>query len=281
VGQNKFSEQIRKIEVVNLRFSFIFIPAILLSSSAAGQDTAKHFEHPANRLVFFEEGGQSVAYSSDSITARFIGITNPKVQQRVLANTIYYGDAAKTEVNIIGFPNAMFDEALPVSDDANFVIFSYDHEDEPVLKNGDFHQSGLGAPFDQTEPNNQHGYSYGSMNGNAGECLYAVQHDDRGGLNAFALAISSSNSEEEALNCVRDGILTGFGFNPYISEYSFAITTGSDEETTFYDYSEATLGLMAASFCRDEVGDRSISCIAELIHSTYLNHGRLLNKYVR
>jgi hypothetical protein len=199
----------------------------------------------------------------------------------VLANLIYYGGAAQTEVSINGFPNAMFNETSPVSDDVNFVIFGYDHEDTIALKSGDFRQAGLGAPFDQAESNNQHGYSYGGMNGNAEACLYAVKHDDQGGLNAFALAISSSASEEEALNCARDGILTGFGFNPYISEYSFAITTGSDKETTFYDYSEATLGLMAASFCRNEIGDRSISCIAELIHATYTSHGQLLDKYVR
>ncbi|MCG3266931.1 hypothetical protein [Yoonia sp. I 8.24] len=264
-----------------MRISSILFTAMLLSSSATAQDTPQHFEHPANRLVFFEVGGQSVAYWPERITAQFIGITNLRVQQRVLADTIYYGNAANTEINILGFPNTMFAESLPISNDANFVVFIYDLEDESALKSGDFRHLGLGTSFDRAEPNNDQGYGYGGMNDGRAECFYAVFFNAEGGLEAFALAISSSSSEEDALRCVRDGVPTGFGFNPYISEYHFELDEGTDEVTTFYDRSEFTLGLMAASFCRNEVDDNSISCIAELIHSTYMGHSQLLDKYAR
>ena len=251
---------------------------VLLASSSVHADVLSAAPlHAGLRFRVENERLEVLSHWPNPVSAQFLSLTDPHIQQHALTQILQLSHAARVDLTIEGFPNAMFAETSEISSDARIVILEYDPRFESQLIAGiTIEELGYTGTNSHIEWILETGL-VASGPGCWGRWKASMPNE----LEGFVLAISSSAGLDDKKTCLSNYLPPAFGVSSIANLYDLSIMFDTGENrgapVLLLDRSETLLSLMAGAACRDDLNDMTPACPFRVIENIWHHHFSVLN----
>lgn len=258
-------------------YNTILTTALLIISTCATvamSDTQNPILHPGYRFTRENIHDDTLAFWPDDVTIQFAGIRENSVRQEVLLRFLSLADAAKVNINIVGFPDNIFDGGRAVKQESNILVFEFNSDDKDYISSG-IGEKTLNA-LDLTKSNAViHDILRTGLADQGNGCFVRWKASSKNEILGFVLAVTSEVSEEQKVACLSTISPTAFGVMPNVSSYNVS-NASTQSPNNFSDTSEIYLELSSAAFCRKEFSNYGGKCPFDLMNSVFKHHAELL-----
>lgn len=230
-------------------------------SLADVQSTALH--HPGLRYRVENTNLNVLSHWTNPVTAQFFGLSDSDIQQHALTEILQLSNAARVDLTIVGFPNAMFAETREVSSDAQIIVMEYDPNFQPQLLTGSATQAFEAVGYVDANSHIKWILDKGLVT-NAPGCLLRWKVSVDNEIEGFVLAVSSTLSLDDKRTCTSNYLPVAFGVVSAANLYDLSEIDGieaqPDEQVIFLNRSETLFSLMSAAACREDLNNLSAAC---------------------
>lgn len=258
--------------LVAFAFAFAFF-----ATNANSQEPLDPLLHPGTRFMRENVEIETLAYWQGSIGVQFIGIGSQPTRQKILSEVFALASAARLDIEVFGFSNAMFEESA-IAKASRVDFMEFDAELQPFIENGRGDQMALGEiDLSDANPAILSILDQGLVKQVDG-CYSRWKASKENEIEAIIVAASTSIPEESRKECLWGLVPSVFGISTLVSQYDAAKAVGANnggETVIFDDRSELALALSAAAVCRLDLGDFGYVCPFLLIKEVFAHHAFL------